>query len=113
MTDYQKSVFAKLGILDQSDEEGELPFEELVVEKTKEETYAYVQEFARLLVDMGAGPYTVYKFKERCNALARKGACFAPYYALCCEYAERMMKQGFGPFRLDYDGPKTRHNPWW
>lgn len=87
-------LFADLGLpmYKEDEETEELPFEELKEEKPKEEIFAYIQAFAKTLLVNGAGPYTIYKFKETCNDFARKGRGWQSYLALCCKYAEQLMR---------------------
>ena len=89
-----KQLFADFGlpVYEEDQEKEELPFEELKEEKPKEEIFAYIQAFAKTLLVNGAGPYTIYKFKETCNDFARKGKGWQSYLALCCKYAEQLMR---------------------
>ena len=94
LNEQYKQLFTDLGlpVYEEDQEKEELPFEELKEEKPKEEIFAYIQAFARTLLVNGAGPYTIYKFKETCNDFARKGRGWQSYLALCCKYAEQLMR---------------------
>lgn len=93
LTEQNIKLFKKLGLpIYDEDADVEIPFEENEEEKSKEDIYAYIRLFASAMVEMGAGPYTVFTFKEQCNNYARRGAGWKMYYGLCCKYAERLMR---------------------
>jgi dsDNA-specific endonuclease/ATPase MutS2 len=91
LTDQNIKLFKTLGlpIYDEDEDDKDVPFEELLEEKPKEEIYSLVREVAQTLQKMEAGPYTLYTFKATCNKYAREGASWQKYQALCCKYVEQ------------------------
>lgn len=91
LTEQNIKLFKSLGlpIYDEDEDEKDVPFEELLEEKPKEEIYNIVRDVAMTLQKMGAGPYTLFTFKQGCNSLARKGAGWIQYQSLCCKYVEQ------------------------
>lgn len=94
LTKQNIELFQKLGlpIYDEDADEKDVPFVDLLEEKTKEEIYSAVRDVATMLQQMGAGPYTLFTFKQRCNSLARKGAGWVEYQGLCCKYVEQQAR---------------------
>lgn len=95
LTEQNIKLFQKLGlpIYDEDADEKDVPFDELLEEKPKEEIFSAVKEVAKLLETMGAGPYTLFTFKQQCNSLARKGASWVSYQGLCCKYVETQLRE--------------------
>lgn len=94
LTEQNIKLFKKLGLpVYDEDEVEELPFEDVEEEKTKEEIYSYIRDFAKALQAMGAGPYTMFTYKDKCNSLARRGANWHEYLAVCSKYAETQMRE--------------------
>lgn len=116
LTEQNIKLFKKLGlpIYDEDADETDVPFEELLEEKPKEEIYAIVREVAVTLQKMGAGPYTLFTFKQQCNSLARKGAAWEQYQGLCCKYVEQqarfVQRQSRYSQRISYY-PKKEEEP--
>ncbi|MBR3073627.1 hypothetical protein [Fibrobacter sp.] len=93
LTEQNKQLFTKLGLpLYDEDEETELPFEE--DELSKEECFAMCRTTYNVLKDAGCGPYTLFKFKEECNSLARQHKDWKAYYAHCAKYIEYEVRKG-------------------
>lgn len=93
LTEQNIKLFQKLGLpIYDEDEENDVPFDELLEEKPKEEIFSAVKEVAKLLESMEAGPYTLFTFKQCCNSLARKGASWVQYQGLCCKYVQSQMQ---------------------
>jgi hypothetical protein len=94
LTEQNIKLFQKLGlpIYDEDADEKDVPFTDLLEEKTKEEIYSVVRDVATMLQQMGAGPYTLFTFKQQCNSLARKGAQWVSYQGLCCKYVEQQAR---------------------
>jgi len=94
LTEQNIKLFRKLGLpIYDDDADMDIPFEDIEEEKTKDEIYSYIREFAQALLAMGAGPYTMFTYKEKCNNLARRGASWHEYLAVCTKYAEVQMRE--------------------
>ena len=94
LTEQNRTLFKKLGlpIYEEDSDDRDVPFLDILEEKSKEEIYAIVREVAKTLQLMNAGPYTLFTFKQRCNSLARKGASWEQYQGLCCKYVEQQAR---------------------
>lgn len=66
--------------------EKELPFVEETA--TKEQCFDMVRGMSELLKKSGCGPYTVFKFQQECNNIARHGGNYTQYYGVCARYYE-------------------------
>lgn len=93
LTEQNVKLFTKLGLpLYDEDEEEELVFEE--EELSKEECFAMCRTTYDVLKQAGCGPYTLFKFKEECNSLARQKKDWKAYYAHCARYIEFEARKG-------------------
>lgn len=89
----QNKLYNQLGLMSEEDESDvELVFEEQ--ELTREQCYDICRQTAAMLQDAGCGPFTVFKFKEECNNLARRGSGWKAYYAHCAKYIEYNVRKG-------------------
>lgn len=66
----------------------EPPFPEIHEEHTKEECYSLVRNCAEILERAAVGPYTLFRFKQDANSIARSGGKWEDYYGLCAKYLE-------------------------
>jgi len=120
LTEQNKNLFKKLGLplYDEDADETDVPFEELLEEKEKDEIYAFVREVAKLLQGMEAGPYTLFTFKQHCNSLARRGASWVEYQGLCCKYIQnqqRIFRRSRKPVAksVGWEKPKSFDEEFW
>ena len=120
LTEQNIKLFQKLGLplYDEDADEKDVPFEDLLEEKPKEEIYAFVREVAKLLEGMEAGPYTMFTFKQACNSLARKEAGWVQYQGLCCKYIQNQQNVLRRTRRrtasaVGYEKPKSFNEEYW
>lgn len=83
----------------QAGEEMELPFEEISF--SKEECYDLCRKTYSLLERAGCKPYTLFKFRQVSNAIARRGGSWEEYYEHCAKYIEFYVYKDFSSIKFD------------
>lgn len=103
LTEQNIKLFKKLGLPiydeDEQEEQEELPFEETAL--TKEECFDMCRKTYVLLQNAGNRPYTLFRFRESCNDLARKHAKWKEYYGICAKYIEYYVYKDFSHKKFD------------
>lgn len=79
-------------------EETDVPFEEKAL--SKEECYDLCRQTYTLLQNAGCRPYTLFKFRDTANNIARMHGDWKQYYEHCAKYIEFYVYRDFSQKRF-------------
>lgn len=77
----------------------ELPFEE--PSYTKEQCFELCRKTYTVLENAGCRPYTLFRFRDYCNTIARRHGTWKEYYEHCAKYVEFYVYKDFSQNRFN------------